>query len=61
MNAPDLEIYCPRCELDALVRFYGPCTECRSDLNKAAEKQAAWRAFVFWLKRFGVNVESEES
>lgn len=26
------EIICPRCRQPAVVRFYGPCDSCRSDL-----------------------------
>ncbi|MEZ5340361.1 MAG: hypothetical protein R2706_02630 [Acidimicrobiales bacterium] len=34
MNPPmDIDQTCPRCGLDTVERFYGPCEACRADLR----------------------------
>ncbi|MHB1499044.1 MAG: hypothetical protein ACYCXN_14175 [Acidimicrobiales bacterium] len=48
MQAPALEpsngLYrfsCPRCDKEVAERFYGPCSECREQLNETAYRPPA--------------------
>ena len=48
MQAPALELVdglyrftCPRCDKEVAERFYGPCSECREQLNETAYRPPA--------------------
>lgn len=35
LASPHMEFACPRCQLDVVDDFYGPCESCRSQLRDA--------------------------
>lgn len=46
--AADLEVSCPRCGATTVLRFYGPCEACRSELRSSqAREQHAVDAPVY--------------
>ena len=36
----DLAFTCPRCQAEVHARFYGPCSDCRSELRTAFAGEA---------------------